>query len=129
MRSHYVLMAAGLFLLAGCSSGTDTHPVSGVVLWEGAPLPHGHVLFEPAEGGAAEPAEVREGRFTLRATPGLKRVQVRATREEGAVDPVMGARPRKQFIPARYNDQTTLEAEVKPGEGNSFEFKLTSAPR
>jgi hypothetical protein len=32
---------------------------------------------------------------------------------------------RKQAIPARYNNQTELRREVKPGE-NVFDFDLTS---
>ena len=43
-------------------------------------------------------------------------------------DPAMGAVPRHDYIPARYNTQTTLSADVKKGTENRFDYPLTEKP-
>jgi hypothetical protein len=39
----------------------------------------------------------------------------------------MGLQPREQYVPARYNTDTTLEREVSADGENVFDFELTSA--
>src|SRR5262249_25057892 len=117
-------------LAAGC--GTKTVSVSGTVTWEEqgqakAPLKEGRILFEPEDGkGEQVSAESKDGKYSRRVPPGKKKVQIHATREKrGAkVDPAMGAVPREQFIPPRYNQETKLRADVTEKGPNDFPFDL-----
>jgi len=129
MRSPLWAVALLSLLLAGCSSSKPkTYPVSGTVNWNNVPLAEGHILFEPAEGGQPEPGTIKDGTFSCRVPAGKFKVQIRASREQGEVNPAMGARPRVQFIPARYNSNTILEVEVAAEGENHFPFDLKSTP-
>lgn len=122
------ILAAALVGLSGCSSELN---VSGSVTWNGEPLPKGFIRFVDLDGKTAdEGGNIVNGAFSFRAKPGTKRVEIRADREvPGAkLDPAMGAVPRHQYIPARYNDATTLEARVTASGPNTFEYKLIEKP-
>ena len=125
MQSKTALTLATLLAVAGCGdSGPRRYPVTGEVTWEGQPLPDGDILFTPPGGGVPDAGKIVAGEFKLRATEGPKTVAIFATRESGQVDPEMGAAPRESYIPARYNDQSNLTAEVDPGGENHFRFEL-----
>jgi len=114
-------------LLAGCDSGEpEKHAVSGVVTWNDHPLSDGDIIFTPVDGGVPVAAKIVDGKFDLQATAGRHRVAVLATREVGEVDPLMGARGREMYIPVRYNQQSSLSAEIMPGKPNHFEFPLSA---
>jgi hypothetical protein len=123
----------GLFLLAvtlpasGCNrSGPATYAVSGTVNWNGAPLGDGSIVFMAADGKTVAAAgTIRDGRFAFRAQAGKKKVEIRAVREVGEVIPAMGVKARQSYIPARYNAQTILVAEVAPDGENQFKFDLS----
>lgn len=123
--SALALLVAFL-LAAGCGpSKPETVPVSGTVTWNGQALSQGSILFAPEDGkGVPDPGDIKDGRYQLQAKTGKKKVEIRATRESGKVDPAMGAAPREQYIPAEYNEKTTLRADVKSGEKNEFNFPL-----
>ena len=113
----------GLLLLSACSHG-DRPPlgtVSGTVTFNGKPLADAHVIFEPTEGGRASTASTnRDGKYEL----------VYLRKEKGArVGPhlvrITAADPG--LLQSRYNAQTTLRADVKPGS-NQIDFPLTSNP-
>jgi len=129
MRTGFGFLVALALLLAGCSSGPEgTYPVSGTVTFNGEALPEGNIIFSAADGtGVPAAGEIRNGKFRLHVTPGKKTVAILATREFGEVDAVMGARQREMYIPKRYNDETTLTADVTPGGKNRFEFPLSDA--
>lgn len=61
---------AAVVLMSGCGSdeGPTRYTVSGVVTYDGAPVPAGFIIFEPdaARGnkGPGGGAEIRDGRFT-----------------------------------------------------------------
>jgi len=125
-QSVKFVIGFALLITAGCEpAGPKDYPVSGTVTWNGQPLPEGDVLFTAAQGiETPDPGKVVDGKFTFRAKEGQKKVEIRATREEGAPDSVMGAPMRRQYLPARYNDATTLTAEVTPAGPNEFRFEL-----
>jgi hypothetical protein len=52
-----------MVLLGGC--GQQRIPVRGVVVWRGAPVPHGQVVFFPTEGRPAYGDLDSEGRFSM----------------------------------------------------------------
>jgi hypothetical protein len=123
-----------LLLLAiaplGCGgSGPETYPVSGTVTFDGQPVPDGDILFVPADGkGLPDPGKIENGEFSFDAKPGPKRVEIEASRQTGPVDTSMGMAPRQPYIPACYNTETTLTAEVTPDGPNEFDFPLKSQP-
>jgi hypothetical protein len=126
VRPRPTKLACLLVLLVGCGpSGPKTYPISGTVSWNGQPVPKGHIVFASADGSMAPDAgAILDGRFAFRAKAGHKRVEVYADRESGPPDPVMHIAPRESYIPAEYNAQTTLTAEVVAGADNEFNFDL-----
>ena len=149
-RSHWagrpaVSMLAVMTLLAGlsgCGSGSDQPElglVTGTVTLDGNPLSGVAVTFVPDEGRPAMGKTDDAGKYELtyiRDTPGCKvghnKVQIGNTEESEDEAEQEGddyvQKPTKSgpaTIPARYNTQTELQAEVKPGE-NTFDFSLTS---
>ncbi len=118
----------GWVLAAGCGgSGAATYPVSGTVSFDGQPIPEGRISFVPEDGKAApDSGPIQNGKFQLRVKPGRHRVEIVADRPTGKIDPVMGMAPRESYIPACYNSQTILRAEVTPQGPNQFTFALKS---
>ncbi len=127
-----MLLPIGLAVLvmhtAGCGpSGPQTYRVSGTVTFNGEALPEGDILLTPVEPDyGPEPGKIREGKFELRARAGQKRVEIRAARIiPGGALGAMGEPVAEDYIPGRYNWQTTLTAEVKADAKNHFPFELT----
>lgn len=121
-----VLLALGL---AGCGpSGPTTYAVSGRVTFDGEPIADGYITFAPAvRGEAPAAAPIKAGAYRLRTTAGEKRVSVQASKFVGPENPVMGLRAREQYIPDRYNLETTLTAGVTADGANEFDFALLSS--
>jgi hypothetical protein len=118
------LVAAG----TGCRpSGPATCLISGTVTWDGQPIPHGEIVFEPLDPTiGAGAGQFKGGRFECRVPKGAHRVKIRAAADAGL--PTM---PKNGegigFIPERYNKQSELTAEVR-ANGDSFSFVLQSQP-
>jgi hypothetical protein len=133
MRAETCVAAIMCLLLAteaGCRrSGAVTFPISGTVTYNGKPLPNGSIVLLPVSGpSAADPGTILDGRFAFAARAGKKKVEIRATREVGPIIRSMGARDKQSYIPAQYNSQTTLSAEVVPDGANQFTFDLKGPP-
>ncbi|MBC7820182.1 MAG: hypothetical protein IAG10_25135 [Planctomycetaceae bacterium] len=122
--------------LGGCGSSVKTLPragVSGEVTWNGQPLTNALVAFVP-QGTVKGPRTVgaiTEGKFSLDEAVGPlvgpMRVEITSALEED--EPRDGkAKPyAPERIPAQYNVNSTLSAEVKSGETNKFAFHLQGA--
>jgi len=133
---RFCLMAlGGLAFLSGCgSSGRDG--IAGTVTLDGKPLEKGYVTFRPQSGTASPSAgaNVTDGRFSVAAEggllPGKFRVEITASRltNKRAVDPFSGKMVtlEEQYIPAKYNSESKLEAEVRSSGPNRADFALTS---
>jgi hypothetical protein len=134
------LAAAGLAAV-GCSGSGDDLPreaVSGTVRLDGQPLAHGSIQFAPAANaggpqvGGGSPIE--SGQFSIARenglVPGSYRVSINAgdsKREEQSKGPIRkGLGLAKELIPAKYNSQTTLGAEIKKGGSDDLSFDLQS---
>lgn len=131
MKNLALLTSMCLVLLCGCGrSGPVDYPISGKVTWDGKPIPYGYITLTPTDvsGVAPDSGTITDGRFDFRAKPGPKRVEVRADREVGSVDKAMGSMQREQYIPAHFNDKSTLTAEVPEGGKSDYEFNLTAKP-
>jgi hypothetical protein len=129
-----LLLAAALVVAAGgCDAGPKKYPVAGTVTLDGKPIPDGHLLILPDSATAAEGPEycpIKDGRYQGAASPGRKRVEIRADRKWHKLvpsdEPGKMHYPLMNYIPERYNDQSTLSLEVKPQPENVADFPLKS---
>jgi hypothetical protein len=122
-------LSVTMLMLAGCGSTASDAPqtaqVSGVVTLDGSPLSEAILVFEPETGGAASTgATDEEGKYSL----------LYSNSQNGAVIGTHIVRISKltmemgmETLPSVYNSQSTLSAEVKPGE-NTHNFELVSKP-
>lgn len=131
------IMGAGLvallIALVGCG-GAKRGAVSGQVTLDGIPVDGGEIRFLPSAGTPAW-AEIVQGRYTIHAAKGpslgMARVEVCWSRKTGKRRPtVPPAGPGTieetvEAIPTRYNRDSKLQADVKPGD-NQFDFALRS---
>ncbi len=114
---------------------------------DGKPLVSTIVVFSPDNGRPSRGKTDAEGKYELTyigetrgAKVGHHRVEI-APNEEGEDEseieaatagedvsaPPSAEKPEKTKVPARYNTDSILEADVKVGE-NVFDFKLESQP-
>lgn len=115
-----LLLSLGMF--AGCSSGDGKVDVSGTVKWNGSPLENGKITFlEP--GKSSESADIVNGLFKIRSTPGEKKVGITAFRKVQVNDGRDGESKDHQYLPVKYNEQSTLLTTIESG-GNPLEFVL-----
>jgi hypothetical protein len=124
-RRMIALLLSALACHAGCSH-SDLVEVTGKVTWEGKPVDVGEIIFHPVDASITPAAgRIRAGQFRFLAKPGKKRVDIQAVRSTGKRDPKEGFEITELYIPARYNAETELEADVTPDGENHFEFALT----
>ena len=126
-RGHSFLVVLALLVLAGCGdSGPAEYDVTGSVTLDGQPIEKGEILFLPANlQGTSQAGQIVNGKYECRVSEGSKRVEITATRESPT--PAADGLPNYvSYIPAAYNSQSTLTAEVKPDGDNTFTFTLQS---
>lgn len=111
--------------LAGCQSKPQDESrtiVSGVVTYNGQPLPGGVINFSLPDNSAGSGVKIRsEGKYvTDRAPVGKALVTIET---ESLLNGNAAAYVK---IPAKYNDPATsgLSAEIKPGENADVNFDL-----
>jgi hypothetical protein len=127
LRGHSFLVLLALLIFGGCGdNGPTEYGVSGSVTLDGQPIEQGEIQFIPADKqGTLQACPIGNGKFECRVTEGQKRVEITATRE--APTPAADGLPNfVSYIPAAYNAQSTLTAEVKAGGDNTFTFDLKS---
>ena len=130
------IMGAGLAALligvVGCG-GAKRGAVSGQVTLDGQPVDGGEIRFLPNVGMPAW-GEIVKGRYAIPAATGpslgTARVEVRSSRKTGKRFPAIPPAPPNamieetvEAIPARYNSQSELKAEIRPCE-NQVNFDL-----
>jgi hypothetical protein len=132
----FVGLAAGLVLLAaGCGRPShlpDLGYVSGTVTLDGRPFAQANVAFEPGQGRPSLGTTDAQGRYTLEFAGGYKgavlgRHTVRIGTEGYFPSADGGVEFVAESVPAAYNTQSTLAADVQPGQ-NTFDFDLSSQP-
>ena len=116
-------------VVAGCGAGIEDAPslyqVSGKVTFNGAPIVEGDIVFIPTTGeGRSDGGNISNGVFAFEATGGSKRVEISATREDGIAPD--GLPNYVSDIPAKYNTESELEADVTADRENTFTFELKS---
>jgi hypothetical protein len=115
---------------SGCQEPT-TGDVRGVVTVDGAPAKSGSIAFFPVDGkSSTSGAEIIEGQYAADVPFGVHKVEIRVSKVVGEqklydtadspIKPILA-----ESLPARYNDETELTLEVKPGETRQ-DFELTT---
>ncbi len=130
-RLRFAVLGGLLAAAAGC--GPDVASVRGKVTLDGQPVDGGTIAFLPAAEGVAADAPVRAGEYDVPADrnlrPGNYRVEVRWPKPTGkkvpSADPGFTIDQTREAVPAGYNTQSTLTAELGRGE-NVKDFALTS---
>ncbi|MEQ8633710.1 hypothetical protein [Gimesia maris] len=131
------LLSLSLLFLSACGGGSDTPPlgtVTGVVTLDDKPLADAEVTFQPEKGRPSLGKTDSEGNYTLVYTASdngaligphkvLITTAVEAFSDESGAGNDREARP--EILPPKYNAQTTLTAQVKPG-ANTIDFPLKS---
>lgn len=116
-------------LAAGCGPAALPQ-ISGTVKFNGQPVEVGTIAFLPVDGKTSS-AETRilKGEYRLEVPPGQKQVKIIGIRVTGQRPAYEGAANSpmiditEQYIPANYNDQTTLTCEIKNSEVKDFDLK------
>lgn len=118
LSTSRLLAVSGLLLvlLAGCG-GDGKVPIQGTATWNGEPIEIGYVEFQPTDNtGQFASAEIRGGKFTLRTSPGPRRVKVTAQRKIGEIPPserIPMAEPiMHQYIPPQFNSDSDTEIDI-----------------
>jgi len=120
-----------MWYFSGCSkAGSDNiAPVTGIITIDGSPAENLAVVFQPENGRPSMGSTDQSGRYELRysssvkgALVGLHTVLISAG---AAPDSDTVNLTRRITIPAKYNTDSQLTADVKPGK-NRFDFNLDS---
>src|SRR5262245_26830212 len=132
MHSGLVAWASGcllaLLVLAGCGDST-TGEVRGTIKFDGQPVKEGAITFKPVDGKTGTAGgQIKDGRYTARVPLGEMKVEISApkvVRMKKLYDtPNSPEAPvTEEVLPAKYNTQTELRLEVKPGL-NEKDFDL-----
>jgi len=117
-----------ILVCCGCGpSEPALYDASGAVMFNGQPVPDGEVTFVSEDGRASAPGRIKDGSYSLKATAGKKIVRIRAMKiKPGGARDAFGAPAPEDYLPARYNTQSILHADVAPAGPNQFDFALTS---
>ena len=127
----FSLFVASTVILAGCAESVpETQTVSGTVTFDGTPVAEGEIVFRDAAGQTRScGGQISDGKYSFEASPGNKKVEITARREvpgefdtsnPGEKTPLV-----EEYIPAMYNTETTLTAEVSSSQ-KTFDFELKS---
>lgn len=134
-----MLASASLMLCSGCfgQKGLETAPVTGVVTYNGKPLPYGRVSFRPQAGSPATGTIQSDGSFSLStygsgdgAIVGMHQVSITATEADAGTMAETAANTEmavpKSMIPKKYTSFSTsdLTAEVVSDGENQFTLEL-----
>lgn len=122
-----------ILVVAGCGSGTDLASVEGTVTMDGKPLPDASVVFVNSSTRPSGARTDEKGFYRLEfsdsekgAVPGKNVVRIFTAQGPGET---MDGKPipaKKELVPTKYNNETTLEFNVEPGKKNIADFKLES---
>ena len=111
--------AFAALVLGGCG-GDGLVEVRGKVTFDGRPVEQGTISFLPTDGkGPTAGALIENGRYTVRAAPGKKKVEIEGYRVIGQqhVFPDDPSSPlvdkTEPIVPEKYNTHTTLTFDVK----------------
>ncbi|HEY7428315.1 MAG TPA: hypothetical protein VH682_29040 [Gemmataceae bacterium] len=110
--------------LTGCQKSEGTKEparatVTVTVTVDGQPLPAGRILFQ-VNGQALGMGEIKDGQAQFSSPVGKCHVEIVGLRE------VPRFHEPQEYLPARYNVESKLSADVVSDGENAFTFKVTS---
>ncbi len=115
-------------ILAGCQrqrTFAPTYAVRGSVTLDKKPLAEGKIAFISPESGDLQDLSIKDGKYQGQVRAGTRRVEIRAYRpRQGPKKPLEP--PPHNYLPERYNAETTLSANVSAEGPNTFDFDLGS---
>ena len=127
----FTLFACSMLLLAGCPgpAAPENQTVTGTVTFDGEPVAEGEIVFRDTDGQTRScGGQIVDGTYSFEASPGSKKVEITALRVvPGKMDtsnPGQEVPLKEPYIPAKYNTESTLTAEVSGAD--PIDFALTS---
>ena len=123
MKAKQILMGSILVLfllslLAGCGGGNVVE-ISGIVKYDGQPVPEGRITFLTQDGkGQTVAAVIAEGKYSVKVVPGSCLVQIEGFKIVGRqpLHPNDPSSPKvnvtEPLIPAEYNEKSKLKEEI-----------------
>jgi hypothetical protein len=117
-------------VVAGCTK-PNVGVVSGTVTVDGTPAISGSIAYFPVNRKSSTAgAEVVDGRYTANVPLGVSKVEIRVPKVVGQkkLYDTPDSRTKQilaESLPPKYNDQTELTLDVKPGE-NHQDYQLTT---
>jgi hypothetical protein len=120
-------MIVSALLASGCGPArrSDTAPVTGQVTLGGRPIVDGDIRFDPEDPRRGpRAARIERGHYAGQAPVGRNRVSITASGTTKNSPMVDGVRLPVNIVQARYNDATTLTADVLSGETNTLDFAV-----
>jgi hypothetical protein len=133
-----ILLSIGLALLLGCGHGSDLERVtiSGKVTYQGKPVPEGMIAFVPIKTtkGPTASAIIKDGAYEAVAAGGVPlgthRVEVQAfrplpaNRSPNRPAALREREPREQYLPQKFNRQSTMEITIDAKDSRTRDFDL-----
>lgn len=126
-----VIAAALCAAVVGCGPSKpprEMQDVSGSVTLDGEPLAEGEIYFKTPAKGEVDILPIENGQFQGEVGVGPRRVEIYAYHEKEVV-PMPGEPPektRENYIPTRYNVQSTLSADISSETTVPLEFEVRS---
>jgi hypothetical protein len=125
LRQLSAFTALAGVLVASCQQGTGT--VSGLVSYDGKPIPDGYLVFQPVGPGKGFGVKVSEvGSYQVTAPHGKYIVRITAEKLipfAGGTDMYGEKVQLQQYIPEKYNVNSTLAAEIPAAGPVDFDLK------
>lgn len=126
--SRIVCVVASLLLAVGCGD-SNMGTVTGTVKVDGELPESGSIAFFPVDRKSPTTGtSIVNGAYEAKVPIGLSQVQIRVSKKVGEqklydtpdspIQPVLA-----EVLPPKYNDQTELQIDVKPGE-NKQDYEL-----
>lgn len=130
MRSLLPVWLFGLALLMGCGSGKEYEgpqraEVSGFVTYNGTPVDAGAITLEAVDAnGRSVSSTIQNGEYLIKEaagpTFGKYKVKIESFEFVGEGD----SKTKKQTLPDKFNESTTLELTVDKPEMKQTNFEL-----
>jgi hypothetical protein len=134
MRMRCAAWGAGfvaVLALAGCGDAGSMAEVKGKVTFDNKPVESGAIAFYPVDGKAPTAGgAIKDGQYDVKVPVGLAKVTISAPKVVGKKKLYNTPNSPEGLItaealPAKYNEQSELQFEVKPGR-NEKDFELRS---